>query len=100
MTGLPFPDIDPIALHFGENFGIRWYALSYLAGILLGWFYAAKLADYDRDRRPSRDDIDNLMPLIVLGIILGGRLGYVLFYNLPRRLFGRRRGLRVLCAPS
>jgi phosphatidylglycerol:prolipoprotein diacylglycerol transferase len=81
MTGIPFPDIDPIALHFGATFGIRWYALSYLAGILGGWFYGGTLADLDRDRRPNREDIDNILPLLVLGIILGGRLGYVLFYN-------------------
>ncbi len=78
---LPFPDIDPIALHFTPTYGIRWYALSYLTGILLGWYYAGYLADLDRDRRPSRMDIENIMPMIVLGIILGGRLGYVLFYN-------------------
>lgn len=81
MTGLPFPDIDPIAIHFGENYGIRWYALAYLAGFLGGWLYGGRLADLDRDRRPSREDIDNILPLLVLGVILGGRLGYVLFYN-------------------
>ncbi|MBI3440273.1 MAG: prolipoprotein diacylglyceryl transferase [Proteobacteria bacterium] len=81
MIGLPFPDIDPIAIHFGATFGIRWYALSYLAGLLGGWYYAANLADLDRDRRPNREDIDNVLPLVVLGIILGGRIGYVLFYN-------------------
>jgi phosphatidylglycerol:prolipoprotein diacylglycerol transferase len=82
MTGIPFPHIDPIAIHFGASFGIRWYALSYLTGILGGWFYAGYLADLDRDRRPNREDIDNILPLLVLGIILGGRIGYVLFYNL------------------
>lgn len=81
MTGLPFPDIDPIAIHFGEAFGIRWYALAYLAGFLGGWFYGGTLADWDRDRRPNREDIDHILPLLVLGVILGGRIGYVLFYN-------------------
>lgn len=81
MTGLPFPDIDPIAIHFTETFGIRWYALSYLVGILGGWFYACRLTDQEPGRRPNHEDIDNILPLIVLGIILGGRLGYVLFYN-------------------
>jgi phosphatidylglycerol:prolipoprotein diacylglycerol transferase len=82
MTGIPFPDIDPIALHFTATYGIRWYALSYLAGLLGGWLYAGYLTDLDRDRRPNREDIDNILPWVVLGIILGGRLGYVLFYNL------------------
>lgn len=81
MTGIPFPDIDPIAIHFSATFGIRWYALSYLAGLLGGWFYGCYLADLDRDRRPNHEDIDNVMPLLVMGVILGGRLGYVLFYN-------------------
>lgn len=81
MTGIPFPDIDPIALHFGEHFGIRWYALAYLTGFLGGWYYAARLSDLDQDRRPNREDIDNILPLLVLGVILGGRIGYVLFYN-------------------
>jgi phosphatidylglycerol:prolipoprotein diacylglycerol transferase len=82
MTGIPFPHIDPVALHLFGSFGIRWYALAYLTGFLGGWFYALKLADLDQDRRPNRDDIDNLLPWLVMGVILGGRLGYVLFYNL------------------
>jgi phosphatidylglycerol:prolipoprotein diacylglycerol transferase len=80
-SGLPFPEIDPIALALGP-FQIRWYALAYLAGFLGGWFYACKLADLDPDRRPNREDIDNILPWLVMGVILGGRIGYVLFYNL------------------
>lgn len=67
MTGLPFPDIDPIAIHFGMGFGIRWYALAYLSGFLGGWLYSGILADRDRDRPPCREDIDNILPLLVLG---------------------------------
>ncbi len=81
MVGLSFPEIDPIAIHFTESFGIRWYALAYLVGILGGWFYASRLANLNKADRPNRDDIDNLLSWIVLGIILGGRIGYVLFYN-------------------
>lgn len=81
MTGIPFPDIDPIAIHFGADFGIRWYALAYLTGFLGGWFLGGYLADLDRDRRPNREDIDNILPWLVMGVILGGRIGYVLFYN-------------------
>lgn len=76
---LNFPEIDPIAVHFTEGFGIRWYALAYLAGILGGWFYALRLVG--DDRRPNKADIENIVSWVVLGIILGGRLGYVLFYN-------------------
>lgn len=82
MTGIPFPDIDPVALALGP-LQIRWYALAYLAGILGGMFYAGWLADLDKGsgRRPTREDTDNIVPWIVLGIILGGRVGYILFYN-------------------
>ena len=78
---LHFPNIDPVALSIGP-LHIRWYGIAYLTGFLGGWFYAGWLADLDRDRRPNREDIDNLLPLLVLGVILGGRTGYVLFYNL------------------
>lgn len=80
-SGLPFPDIDPVAIAIGP-FAIRWYALAYLAGFLGGWKYGMWLADLDKDRRPNREDIDNILPLMVMGVILGGRIGYVLFYNL------------------
>ncbi len=82
MTGIPFPEIDPVAIKLGPLM-IRWYALAYLSGFIGGWLYGGWLADLDRDRRPSRLDIDNILPWMVLGVILGGRLGYVLFYNLP-----------------
>jgi len=79
--GIDFPAIDPIAIHFTENFGIRWYALAYLTGIFGGWFYAAQLVGNDKSSRPNREDIENILPFIILGIILGGRIGYILFYN-------------------
>ena len=81
LAGLVFPEIDPIAVHITESFGVRWYALAYLAGILLGWFYAIKLSERDKDLRPNNDDIDTVITWLVLGIIVGGRLGYVFFYN-------------------
>lgn len=77
---LPYPNIDPIALSLGP-LEIRWYALAYLAGFLLGWKYALHLCGLSPNNRPTRDDIDNFIPFAVLGVILGGRLGYVLFYQ-------------------
>lgn len=77
---MPFPNIDPIALQLGP-FAIRWYALAYIAGIFLGWRYVIWL----HKRRPipnlTAKAIEDLMLWAVLGIILGGRLGYVLFYK-------------------
>src|ERR1700744_5675099 len=78
---LPFPAIDPVAVSFGP-FAIRWYALAYIVGLIIGWRYCLMLAD----RRPnlvSRKEIDDFLVWATLGVVLGGRTGYVLFYNLP-----------------
>ncbi len=78
---IQFPDIDPVALSLGP-IEIRWYALAYLIGILLGWKYANHLAKKDGASRPNKDDIDNFVTWAIVGIVLGGRLGYILFYQL------------------
>lgn len=77
---IPFPDIDPIAFEVG-SLVVRWYSLAYLAGFLLGWRYALKLCGYQGSKRPNKTDIDDFLPWAVLGVILGGRIGYVLFYQ-------------------
>lgn len=79
MSGIPFPNIDPIAFEVGP-FAIRWYALAYVVGILLGWRYCLRLAVRDT-MRPNARDFDDFVVWAVLGIILGGRVGYVIFYN-------------------
>lgn len=76
-----FPDIDPVAMSFGPLV-VRWYALAYLAGFLLGWRYCINLADR-RGGVPDGRDFDDFLTWAVVGTILGGRTGYVLFYNLP-----------------
>lgn len=81
-----FPNIDPVALEIGPVV-IRWYALAYLAGFLLGWRYCMALAAKDEGRRPHVEDIDDFLPWAILGVILGGRLGYVLFYKLDYYLY-------------
>ena len=81
---LPFPALDPVLIAIGP-FAIRWYALAYIGGILLGWLYARSLVGNERlwgGEPPLRKlDIDDFILWVTLGIILGGRLGYVLFYN-------------------
>lgn len=82
---LPFPNIDPFVFQIG-GFGIRWYALAYIVGLVLGWRYVMMLT-----ARPRlwRDDTPPFAPaaaeallfMLTFGVILGGRLGYVLFYN-------------------
>ncbi len=78
---LDFPQIDPVALSIGP-LDIRWYALAYLAGFVGGWRYGLYMAGLNAPQRPNRDDIDDFMPWGILGVIIGGRLGYVLFYQL------------------
>lgn len=84
---LPFPAIDPVLIEIGP-FAIRWYALAYIAGIFVGWWYAKRLAGNARLWAPANSpmtpaDIDDFVVWGALGIILGGRVGYVLFYDLP-----------------
>ena len=84
---LPFPDIDPFAIRIGPV-GIRWYALAYIVGLLLGWRYVVLLVRRPRlwpaDTPPfAPDRAETLLFFATFGVILGGRLGYVLFYNLP-----------------
>jgi phosphatidylglycerol:prolipoprotein diacylglycerol transferase len=86
LSVLPFPQFDPILVSIGP-FAIRWYALAYIFGILLGWFYARAIIGDERlwgGPAPMRVlDFDDFVLWVTLGIILGGRTGYVLFYNLP-----------------
>lgn len=78
---IDFPNIDPVALQIGP-LAIRWYALAYMAGFLLGWKYVVYLARGDKDGRLTEAHIDDFLPWGIAGVILGGRLGYVLFYQL------------------
>lgn len=79
---LEFPAIDPIAFTLGP-FSVRWYALAYVAGFLLGWWYAVYLVKRGGATRPNKLDIDDYLPWAIAAVILGGRLGYVLFYQAP-----------------
>ena len=86
---LPFPDISPEIFSitvFGMEFALRWYALAYIVGILLGWrlvVRAARTPRLWRNERPvmTPNQIEDLLFWVILGVILGGRLGYVLFYQ-------------------
>ena len=84
IAAIPFPQIDPVFFHIGP-LPVRWYALAYMVGLIGGWFYARALVQNDRywgkTPRPSAASIDDLLIYVAFGVILGGRLGYVLFYN-------------------
>lgn len=82
---MTFPDFDPVLFSIGP-FALRWYALAYVAGIFGGWAYGVYLSRTARlwdHRGPTLDraQIDDLILWIALGVILGGRLGSVLFYH-------------------
>jgi len=83
---IPYPAINPILISVGP-FSIRWYALAYIVGIVAGWFYARALIAsrrlWDGPAPFTVLDFDDFVIWITLGIILGGRTGYVLFYDLP-----------------
>jgi phosphatidylglycerol---prolipoprotein diacylglyceryl transferase len=83
---IAFPVFDPVAIAIGP-IAIRWYALAYIGGIVLGWLYARALIKneglWGRTAPISLPQIDDFILWATLGIILGGRTGYVLFYNLP-----------------
>ena len=83
---LPYPAINPVLIHLGP-LAIRWYALAYIVGILAGWVYARSIIASERlwggPAPLTVVDFDDFVIWITLGIILGGRIGYVLFYNLP-----------------
>ena len=79
MLTLTYPVIDPVIVEFGP-FAIRWYALSYVAGILLAWRYMVWLARRSPGDPPPAA-IDDFVIWATLGVVLGGRLGYVLFYK-------------------
>ncbi|WP_029352496.1 prolipoprotein diacylglyceryl transferase [Bosea sp. 117] len=85
LLALPFPNIDPILIELGP-FAIRWYALAYVAGLLLGWWLAKRLCAEGAlwgGRSPIPPEaFDDAVVWIAFGVILGGRIGYVLFYNL------------------
>ena len=81
LNGLPFPRIDPVALCIGP-LAIRWYALAYLGGILIGWKILKRITRGEGDP-VGNAPVDAMVNASVIGIILGGRLVYVLSYNLP-----------------
>ena len=74
-----FPEFDPVAIAIGP-LAIRWYALAYMAGLLCGWYILRRLAR-NPDSPASPVQLDNLLNWVLFGVIIGGRLGYVVFYK-------------------
>ncbi|WP_460448936.1 prolipoprotein diacylglyceryl transferase [Alsobacter sp. SYSU BS001988] len=87
LFAIPFPVIDPVLFSVGP-LAIRWYALAYVAGLVLGWLVMRRLCAADglwaaSQKRPTVEDLDDLLVYAALGVVLGGRIGHVLFYGWP-----------------
>jgi phosphatidylglycerol:prolipoprotein diacylglycerol transferase len=85
LLSIPFPNIDPVAIRIGP-LAVKWYGLAYLAGFLLGWVYIRRLCEEARlwpgGKAPlTRLQVDDLVLYVVLGVVVGGRLGHVLLYE-------------------
>lgn len=81
---LKFPNIDPVIISVGP-LGVTWYSLSYVVGIMLGWYYVLDIAK-KKQANILKKNIDDFVSWVIIGIIVGGRLGYVLFYD-PAKYF-------------
>lgn len=93
---IPLPDMDVGPIQLGP-FSVRWYALGYIFGLVLGWWYAVRVCATaslwgDREAGPlKKADIDDFAFYAMIGILVGGRIGYILFYTIPyepEKLFG------------
>jgi phosphatidylglycerol:prolipoprotein diacylglycerol transferase len=78
---IPYPNIDPVFLRLGP-IQLRWYGLMYMLSFIIGFFVLRRFAKY-RKLNMSTDDLYDLLFYLILGVMIGGRLGYVLFYDLP-----------------
>ena len=85
LAVIAFPNIDPVIFSIGP-FAVRWYALAYIAGLVFASWYMKQLVGNPvlwGGARPTmtRPQVDDFFVWSVLGVVVGGRLGYVLFYN-------------------
>jgi phosphatidylglycerol:prolipoprotein diacylglycerol transferase len=85
LLAIPFPDFDPVAFSLGP-LTVKWYGLAYLLGLVLGWAYIRRLLSQPRlwaDNTPpfTVEKVDDLLLYMTLGVVLGGRLGYVVLYE-------------------
>jgi phosphatidylglycerol:prolipoprotein diacylglycerol transferase len=88
LASLPFPNINPVIVHIGP-LAVHWYGVGYIVGILFAWWYAKRLVTDPRlwpdGALPMRpEDLDDFILWAAIGVVAGGRTGYILFYDLPR----------------
>jgi phosphatidylglycerol:prolipoprotein diacylglycerol transferase len=91
---LVWPHFNPVAIQLGP-LAVRWYGISYVVTLLLGLWYSKKIALWHKAKNITPDTIDNFFIWVTLGVILGGRIGYVLFYGWPHFMEDPLWALRV-----
>ncbi len=99
LSILPFPEIDPVLISVGP-LQIHWYGLAYVAGIVLGWLYAKAIvrnsALWPRgEAAMSEQDLDDFLLWVAIGIVGGGRIGYILFYDLASVIANPLRAIEI-----
>ena len=90
LAALPFPDIDPVIVQIGP-LAVHWYGVAYVVGILFAWWYAKRLAADTRlwpggVSPMTPEDLDDFLVWAAVGVVAGGRIGYILFYDFARYL--------------
>src|SRR5262245_55431734 len=81
---IPYPQIDPVFFRIGP-LQLRWYGLMYMLSFIIGYFILKRFARQKKIGL-SKDDLYDLLFYLIVGVMVGGRLGYVLFYDLPSYL--------------
>ena len=91
MSNIWVHNLNPFLIQFTQTFGIRWYGLAYLTGFVVGAMMMIFIAKRGR-RTISPDMVTDYITYVVLGVMIGGRLGYACFYSpdLAHRFFSRR----------
>jgi phosphatidylglycerol---prolipoprotein diacylglyceryl transferase len=96
---LPYPDIDPVAFSVGP-LAVHWYGLAYVVGIMLGWYYAKRMITrpdlWPNGQSPmTPEKLDDFLVWVAAGIVLGGRIGYILFYDMAAIIDNPIRAIEI-----
>lgn len=96
---LPYPNIDPIAFSIGP-LAVHWYGIAYVVGIMLGWHYAKRMVArpelWPNGTSPmTAEKLDDFLVWVAAGIILGGRIGYILFYDMAAVIENPVRAIQI-----
>jgi phosphatidylglycerol:prolipoprotein diacylglycerol transferase len=104
LSILPFPEIDPVLIAIGP-LKIHWYGLAYVAGIMLGWFYSRRIvrnaalwagSSNGTGKAPiTETELDDFLLWAAVGIVGGGRIGYILFYDMPSVIANPLRAFEI-----